>query len=80
MSYLSKIGRSQASGAVRESFEKRIAERGNIPNMFRVMAHRSDLYLTMDAHFKAVMAPTTLPSAFKEMLAAQTSLANSCAY
>jgi alkylhydroperoxidase family enzyme len=80
MSYLSKVGRSQAAGAIRESFEKRIAERGNIPNMFRVMAHRPELYLTMDAHFKAVMAATTLSSAFKEMLAVQTSLANGCVY
>ena len=80
MSRISRIGRSQAAGAVREAFENKVAERGNIPNMYRVFAHRPWLLSTMDAHFTAVMGSGTVPVKLKEMLALQTSLANSCHY
>jgi alkylhydroperoxidase family enzyme len=48
--------------------------------MFRVVAHRPELMTTMLAHFNEVMKATTLSAKFKELLAVQTSLANSCAY
>jgi alkylhydroperoxidase family enzyme len=80
MSRISQIGRSQAAGTVRDAFEKKVAERGNIPNMYRVFAHRPWLLTTMDAHFAAVMGSGTVPVKLKEMLALQTSLANSCHY
>ena len=55
MSRISRIGRSQVAGAVRDTFERKIAEHGNIPNMYRVFAHRPWFLTTMDAHFAAVM-------------------------
>jgi alkylhydroperoxidase family enzyme len=55
-------------------------QRGTVPNMFRVVAHRPELMTTMLAHFNEVMKATTLSAKFKELLAVQTSLANSCAY
>ena len=48
--------------------------------MYRVMAHRPDLASTMHEHFAEAMKPTTLSSRLKEMLALQTSIANSCHY
>jgi uncharacterized peroxidase-related enzyme len=74
------IGRSQATGSAREAFERKIAERGNIPNMYRVFAHRPWLLSTMDAHFAAVMGSGTVPVKLKELLALQTSLENECRY
>jgi alkylhydroperoxidase family enzyme len=80
MSRLTKLGRSQTTGAVRAALDRMAEQRGNVPNMFRVVAHRPELMTTMLAHFNEVMKPTTLTEKFKELLAVQTSLANSCAY
>lgn len=80
MSRISKLGRSQTTGAVRASLDRMAEQRGNVPNMFRVVAHRPELLTTMLAHFNEVMKPTTIPGKLKELLAVQTSLANSCAY
>lgn len=80
MSRISRLGRSQVSGAVHDAFERKVAERGNIPNMYRVFAHRPWLLTTMDSHFAAVMGSGTVPLKLKEMLALQTSLANACDY
>jgi alkylhydroperoxidase family enzyme len=80
MSRLTKLGRSQTTGAVRAALDRMAEQRGNVPNMFRVVAHRPELMTTMLAHFNEVMKPTTLTAKFKELLAVQTSLANSCAY
>jgi uncharacterized peroxidase-related enzyme len=80
MSRISLVGRSRAAGSAREAFERKIAERGNIPNMYRVFAHRPWLLTTMDAHFAAVMGSGTVPMRLKELLAVQTSLENECRY
>jgi uncharacterized peroxidase-related enzyme len=80
MSRITRIPRSQAVGPVREAFEGKIAERGNIPNMYRVFAHRPWLLSTMDAHFAAVMGSGTVPLKLKEMLALQTSRENASRY
>jgi uncharacterized peroxidase-related enzyme len=80
MSRISRLGLSQVSGAARDSYERKIAERGNVPNMYRVFAHRPWLLTTMDAHLSAVMGSGTVPLRTKELLALQTSLANACDY
>ena len=80
MARISLVGRSRTSGAAKEAFERKIAKRGNIPNMYRVFAHRPWLLTTMDAHFAAVMGSGTVPLKLKEMLALQTSLENRSRY
>ena len=80
MPRISLVGRSAATGAAREAFERKIAERGNIPKMYRVFAHRPWLLATMDAHFAAVMGSGTVPLKTKEMLALQTSQENATRY
>jgi uncharacterized peroxidase-related enzyme len=80
MSRISLVGRSGAAGAAREAFERKIAERGNIPNMYRAFAHRPWLLTTMDAHFAAVMGSGSVALKLKELLALQTSLVNECRY
>jgi uncharacterized peroxidase-related enzyme len=80
MPRISLLGRSAATGAAREAFDRKIAERGNIPNMYRVFAHRPWLLTTMDAHFAAVMGSGNVPVKLKELLALQTSLENATRY
>lgn len=80
MSRISLVGRSAAAGAARAAFERKIAERGNIPNMYRAFGHRPWLLTTMDAHFAAVMGSGNVPLKLKELLALQTSLENECRY
>ncbi|MDQ2870919.1 MAG: hypothetical protein M3S32_09270 [Acidobacteriota bacterium] len=80
MSRISRVGRSAVAGAARDTFERKIAERGNIPNQYRVFAHRPWILSTMDAHFSAVMGSGTVSLKLKELLALQTSLANACHY
>ena len=80
MARISLVGRSEAAGAAREAFERKIAERGNIPRMYRVFAHRPWLLTTMDAHFAAVMGSGSVPLRTKELLALQTSQENATRY
>lgn len=80
MPRISHVGRSEATGSVREVFERKLVERGSVPNMYRVFAHRPWLLATLDAHLAAVMGSGTVPVKLKEMLAVQTSRINGCEY
>jgi alkylhydroperoxidase family enzyme len=80
MERIHRIGIDQAQGSTREIFEGYQRERGNVPNMFRTMAHRPELLRTMIAHFRAVMAPTSLTVRLKELIAVAVSGINECAY
>ena len=80
MSRIPRLGRSQVSGAARDAFDRKVAERGSVPNMYRIFAHRPWILSTMDAHLSAVMGSGTVPLKLKELLAAQTSVLNSCDY
>ena len=60
MARIRRLGRKEVSGSARDAFERKIAERGSIPNMYRVFAHRPWILATMDAHFAAVMGSGTV--------------------
>jgi hypothetical protein len=70
----------QVSPEVRAVFDRFMKVRGNIPNMFRTVAHRPEIMLTMDAHMNAILTTGTVPFALKEMCAVRTSANNKCAY
>ena len=55
-------------------------DRGNIPNMFRTMAHRPEIAATADAHLQAIFNTGTVEKRLKEMLAVRVSQINDCAY
>jgi uncharacterized peroxidase-related enzyme len=78
MTRIPPVPRGEAQGSVREAFDRVLAERGSLPELYRVAAHRPWILSTLDAHFAAVMGSGTLPVRLKEMLAAQTSLVNGC--
>lgn len=54
--------------------------RGNVPNMFRTVAHRPEIMKTMIAHFRAVMETGTVPAKLKELVITRTSQINRCEY
>ena len=80
MGRLNRLGPDQVGADIRSLFETFLKERGNIPNMFRTVAHRPEILNTMLAHFRSVMGPGTVPVALKEMLAVRVSRINSCDY
>jgi alkylhydroperoxidase family enzyme len=77
---LSKLDKSQVDAESQEVFEDFLRERGNIPNMFRTVAHRPEIMRTMVAHFRAVMNTGTVPKKLKELVIVRTSQINGCEY
>ena len=80
MARLSKLDVETAPSDIKPIFEAIFAKRGNIPNMFRTMGHAPEILKTMDAHFKAVMAATTLSVRLKELVVLRVSELNGCDY
>ncbi|MGH9749260.1 MAG: carboxymuconolactone decarboxylase family protein [Candidatus Polarisedimenticolia bacterium] len=80
MGRLTRLSPEQVGPEVRDLFRNFLEERGNIPNMFRTVAHRPDILATLLPHFRAVMAPGLVPVALKEMLAVRVSRLNGCHY
>ena len=80
MPRISKISPSEASPEVKEVFDDFMKMRGNIPNMFRTVAHRPEIMRTMVAHFKAVMSTGTVPAKLKELVIVRTTQINRCEY
>ena len=70
----------EVSDKSRAIFDAFLRERGNVPNMFRTLAHVPPLLETAFAHFRAVMAPGAVPAKTKELIAVRVSFANACEY
>ncbi len=81
MSHLERLRWGEVEPRLQRIFEHFHAERGNVPNLFRVMGRRPELMTTFNAHFGAVLsADGTLTVGFKEMLAVRVSQINECRY
>ncbi|MBZ5562912.1 MAG: carboxymuconolactone decarboxylase family protein [Acidobacteriia bacterium] len=80
MPRLPNLNPEQVDGEAREIFERFLQERGNVPNMFRTVAHRPDILKTMTAHFRAVMNTGTVDKKLKELVAVRVSHLNGCEY
>jgi alkylhydroperoxidase family enzyme len=80
MPRLSKLSPDQADHETRQIFDRFLKERGNIPNMFRTIAHRPEIMKTMTAHFRAVMNTGTVDQKLKEMVAVRVSHIHRCRY
>lgn len=70
----------EATGETKEIFDSYMKERGNVPNMFRTVAHRPDYLRTMIAHFRTVMNTGTVATKLKELLFVRVSQINKCEY
>jgi uncharacterized peroxidase-related enzyme len=80
MSRISRLDRSQVTPDIVALFDKVFSQRGNVPNMFRVMAHRPEIFATMQAHFAAVLNTGTVPTKLKELIIVRTSQVNRTPY
>ena len=80
MARLTKLTKDQVTDEVREKFQQIGALRGNVPNMFRVYAHRPEILKSMMAHMDAVTNTGTVPVRTKELVATLVSRINSCEY
>jgi alkylhydroperoxidase family enzyme len=80
MPRVSKLSPEQVDGGTRQVFETFLKERGNIPNMFRTVAHRPEILKTLTAHFGAIMNAGTVEKKLKEMIAVRVSHLNQCEY
>lgn len=77
---ISRLERSQVDAATAELYDFYLKQRGNVPNMFRTVAHRPEIFRTMIAHFRAVMETGTLGAKLKEILFVRVSQINHCEY
>ncbi len=77
---IKRVEPGEASGETKQIFDTYLKERGNVPNMFRTVAHRPEFLRTMIAHFRTVMNTGTVPTKLKELLSVRVSQINSCEY
>jgi uncharacterized peroxidase-related enzyme len=80
MSRISKLERSEVAPEMSALYDKIFAQRGNVPNMFRTMAHRPEIFSTMMAHFSAVLNTGTVSTKLKELIIVRTSQINVTPY
>ncbi len=80
MPRISRLEKSQVDSETAAIYEAFFKERGNVPNMFRTVAHRPLILKTMIAHFKAIMGSGTLGPKLKELLFVRVSQMNDCEY
>ena len=80
MSRISRLDKTQVDEQTGAIFDTYIQERGKVPNMFRTVAHRPEIFRTMIAHFRAIMNTGTVPAKLKELVIVRTSQINHCEY
>jgi alkylhydroperoxidase family enzyme len=80
LSRLPKTNWGEVDPVIQRVFASFWKTRGNVPNLFRVLAHRPPLFRTFTAHFDAVMGEGRLPLRFKELVAVRISQLNRCRY
>lgn len=77
---ISRLDRSQVDASTAEVYDTYQKERGNVPNMFRTVAHRPEILRTLIAHLRAIMNTGTVPKKLKELVIVRTSQINRCEY
>ncbi len=77
---ISRLNKEQVDTETGKIFDVYLKERGNVPNMFRTVAHRPEIFRTMIAHFRAIMTTGTVPAKLKELVIVRTSQINRCEY
>jgi uncharacterized peroxidase-related enzyme len=80
MARISRLDRNQVPPEIAARYDKAFSQRGNVPNMFRVMAHRPEIFATMQDHFAAVLSTGTVSTKLKELIIVRTSQVNETPY
>ena len=71
---------SSQSPELRPTFDAFVAERGKVPNLYRIAAHNPTIMRTLAAHQKAVMTEGRVSTLLKELLSVRVSHINVCDY
>jgi alkylhydroperoxidase family enzyme len=77
---LPRIDAQDAPDEMRPAFDRFLRERGKVPNLFRVVAHRPTIGATLAEHMRAVMGPGTVDMRLKELVSVRVSHINRCEY
>jgi uncharacterized peroxidase-related enzyme len=80
MSRISRLKRDEVPSNAIAIYDRYLRDRGNVPNMFRTMAHRPEIFETIIAHMEAVLNTGTLSKALKELVIVRTSQLNRTPY
>jgi uncharacterized peroxidase-related enzyme len=80
MPRISRLKRDEVLPGAVTIYDRYLRDRGNVPNMFRTMAHRPEIFETIIAHMEAVLNTGTLPKALKELVIVRTSQLNQTPY
>lgn len=75
-----RLDRDEVDSQSQAVYDHFLHERGNVPNMFRTVAHRPEILRTMIAHFRAIMETGTISKKLKELVIVRTSQINQCEY
>ena len=70
----------RSDAPLRETFQRFIEERGKVPNLFRVAAHRPEIASTLASHMRSVMEAGDVSRLLKELLSVRVSQINNCEY
>jgi len=70
---LARLRPEEVGGATRAMFDAFQRQRGNVPTLFRVAAHRPEIGETLHAHMQAVMGPGEGGVLLKELIAVRVS-------
>jgi alkylhydroperoxidase family enzyme len=79
-SRIPRLGADEVGPEVAPVFDAFVRERGVVPNLFRVAAHRPEIVRTLREHMSAVMGAGTVPVLLKELLSVRVSQINGCEY
>jgi alkylhydroperoxidase family enzyme len=77
---LPRVEPGDAAEELRASFDRFMRERGRVPNLFRVAAHRPAIGASLAEHMRAVMGPGTVDVRLKELISIRVSHINRCEY
>ena len=80
MPRISRLKRSEVRPSSVAIYDRTLRDRGNVPNMFRTMAHRPEIFETIIAHMDAMLNTGTLSKALKELIIVRTSQVNRTPY
>lgn len=80
MSYLPRARWGEVDDFIQGVFEKLWETRGNVPNLFRVLALRPELFETFNRHFEAGLGAGTVSIRLKELVAVRVSRLNASRY
>jgi AhpD family alkylhydroperoxidase len=74
------LERTQVAPEAAALYDKLLADRGCVPNMFKALGNVPALALGIAALLKPLMGEGALPAVFKELVATQVAALNDCAY